>query len=204
MGIQDRKERDKLEMRKRIIDAAMHMFTKEGYEHASIRKIADKIEYSPATIYLYYKDKDELLYDVQAECFSKLVDIFKREANAPHPFTRLEQICRSYVQFGKNHAEMYDLMFIMKSPMNNVHEHENWQNADDAFAYLAKTIAECMEQGLIKYDNLYLGALSVWAMGHGLVSLNIRCRMKVMDMTEEQTDDAINAAIEGYLSTIKK
>jgi AcrR family transcriptional regulator len=76
MGILERKERDRVEMRERIIDVAIEMFVQEGYEKTSIRNIAEKIEYSPATIYLYYKDKDELLYDVQAQAFEKLDQIF--------------------------------------------------------------------------------------------------------------------------------
>ena len=54
-------------MKKLIIDAALRMFVEDGYEKTSIRNIADKIEYSPGTIYLYYKDKDELLYAVQKD-----------------------------------------------------------------------------------------------------------------------------------------
>jgi AcrR family transcriptional regulator len=53
MGISDRKEREKQEMKQLIIDAAMRMFVEDGYEKTSIRNIADKIEYSPGTIYLY-------------------------------------------------------------------------------------------------------------------------------------------------------
>ncbi len=204
MGISERKERDKQEMRKNIIDAAMHMFTHEGYENASIRKIADKIEYSPATIYLYYKDKDELLYDVQAECFTKLVNLFKTEANSPEPFTRLQQISASYIKFGLENPEMYDLMFIMKSPMNNVEAHESWQNANDAFGYLAVCIQQCIDAHLINFKETWLGAFSVWAMAHGLISLDIRCRIKVMDMNEGQVTDAIHAAIATYLNHIKK
>ena len=204
MGISERKEREKQVMRKNIIDAAMHMFTHEGYENASIRKIADKIEYSPATIYLYYKDKDELLYDVQAECFKKLVDAFKKEANSAEPLTRLHQISAAYIKFGLENPEMYDLMFIMKSPMNNLKDLEVWKNGDDAFGYLATCIHECIEQQLIKFDSVWLGAFSIWSMAHGLISLDIRCRIKVLNMDEAQIIEAINASIATYLNHIKK
>ena len=63
MGIAERKEREKMEMHDRILQAATVMFLEDGYEKTSIRNIADKIEYSPATIYLYFKDKDELHQD---------------------------------------------------------------------------------------------------------------------------------------------
>ena len=82
MGILESKERDRVEMRERIIDVAIEMFVKEGYEKTSIRNIAEKIEYSPATIYLYYKDKDELLYDVQAQAFEKLDQTFRDKVDA--------------------------------------------------------------------------------------------------------------------------
>jgi AcrR family transcriptional regulator len=50
MGISERKERERQEMRERIIEASMKMFIEEGYEKTSIRNIAEKIEYSPATL----------------------------------------------------------------------------------------------------------------------------------------------------------
>src|SRR5579863_6656711 len=128
MGIAERKERDKQEMRQKIIDAAMHMFLEDGYNKTSIRNIAEKIEYSPATIYLYYKDKDELLYDVQAQAFEKLDKTFRDTVDAADPLKRLEQIMKTYVLFGKNNPELYDLMFIIRAPMNVVGEKEDWQN----------------------------------------------------------------------------
>ena len=105
-------------MRQNIIEAAISMFAEEGYDKTSIRRIADKIEYSPATIYLYYKDKDELLYDVQKVVFDQLFATFKKEVTATHPFERLEQIAYSYVDFGRKYPELYDLMFIIRAPMN--------------------------------------------------------------------------------------
>src|SRR4051794_30766926 len=55
MGVHERRARQKESVREEILDAARTLFVKEGYEHASIRKIADKIEYSPGTIYLYFR-----------------------------------------------------------------------------------------------------------------------------------------------------
>jgi len=60
MGIAERKEKQKLEIRKLILDASMKLFIDEGYDNVTIRKIADLIEYSPTTVYLYFKDKDEI------------------------------------------------------------------------------------------------------------------------------------------------
>ena len=72
MGIIERKERDKQEMRLKILETAKQIFIEEGFEKASIRAIADRIEYSPATIYLYFKDKNELFFSVHETGFEKL------------------------------------------------------------------------------------------------------------------------------------
>jgi len=204
MGIAERKERDKLEMRRQIIEAAMEMFTEEGYEKTSIRNIAEKIEYSPATIYLYYKDKDELLYEVQRQAFERMYEIFLKEASAKDPLERLAQICKSYVHFGINNPDFYDLMFIIKAPMNVIEEKELWTNGSPCFNYLAECLNECIEKKLIKYDNLSIASLSVWAMGHGLISLYVRCRFKVMQMTDDQSGEAIDTSIEEFLRLITK
>ncbi len=61
MGVQERRARQKEGVREEILDAARTLFVKEGYEHVSIRKIAEKVEYAPGTIYLYFRDKAEIL-----------------------------------------------------------------------------------------------------------------------------------------------
>jgi AcrR family transcriptional regulator len=203
MGITERKERDREEMRQRIIEAAIQMFLQEGYEKTSIRNIAEKIEYSPATIYLYYKDKDELLYDVQGQAFEKLTQVFREKVIAKDPIKRLEQIMVNYVRFGKKNPELYDLMFIIRAPMNSMKEKDVWENGNDSFGFLVQCISECIEKKLIRYDDVMIAALSIWSMGHGLVSLDLRCRLKVMDMDEEAIEAIIEKSIQEYLKLIK-
>ncbi len=203
MGISDRKEREKQEMKKLIIDAALRMFVEDGYEKTSIRNIADKIEYSPGTIYLYYKDKDELLYAVQKVAFSKMLEAFQQEATSRSPWKRLEQIAYTYVNFGIRHPDLYDLMFIIRAPMNTAEKKGDWDNGDACFNYLTDTISECMEKGLLRYSDPRVAALSIWSMGHGLVSLQVRCRFKVMELSDDQVSDMINLSIKEFLRTIK-
>lgn len=203
MGIAERKEREKQEMREQIIAAALEMFREDGYEKASIRKIAQKIEYSPATIYLYYKDKDELLYSVQRECFSKLYAAFLEEANDPDPMKRLGQICFSYMKFGSEHPDLYELMFILQAPMNVIDEHEMWTNGEAVFGFLFSTLEHCIADGQVKYQDPKIMALSVWSMCHGLVSLDVRCRLRIMEMSEDQAQLAKQASVLQYLEMMK-
>jgi len=204
MGIADRKEREKLEMKRLIMDAAMRMFVEAGYEKTSIRNIAEKIEYSPATIYLYYKDKDELLYDVQAQGFAQLLELFQQKATAEDPFKKLGQMSKIYVDFGMEHPDIYDLMFIIRAPMNKVEEEgTKWVNGEACFQYLVATLEECIEKGLIRFRDKMIAALSIWSMLHGLVSLNVRCRIQVSELNEADIPAVIDFSIDSYLEMIK-
>jgi len=203
MGITERKERDKQEMRENIIRAAMHIFMTDGYESASIRKIADKIEYSPATIYLYYKDKDELLYDVQAECFKELVGLFN-ESVAEHPYERLLQICNAYMKFGLENPDKYELMFVLKAPMNKIEECEGWENSDMAFGCLVDAVKRCIEQDLIRFTDPMEAVMTIWSFGHGIISLNLSCRMKIMEMPDDMLKAYILGISDIFFKLIKK
>lgn len=203
MGITDRKEREKQEMRRHIIEVAMRMFVEEGYEKTSIRNIAEKIEYSPATIYLYYKDKDELLYEVQREAFGQLHTAFAENAVSRSPTKKLEQLLRAYVQFGLEKPDLYDLMFIIRAPMNAVEENDAWVNGEACFQFLLDTIEGCMAHKLLRFRDKMVAALSIWSTVHGLVSLNVRCRFKVMHLDQEGINKAIDIAIEEYLRMVK-
>ncbi|MBV7531450.1 TetR/AcrR family transcriptional regulator [Chitinophaga sp. sic0106] len=203
MGITERKEREKAEMRRRIVDAAIDMFVAEGYEKVSIRNIADKIEYSPATIYLYYKDKDELLYDVQAEAFQRLADHFRTHVVSEDPLERLHQLVMSYLDFAREYEELYDLMFIIKAPMNTVENEDKWDNGEDAFGQLRDTVGACVEKGLIRFTDHMIATLSVWAFAHGFISLNLRCRINIAELNEENIPIIMRQSVQHYLDTIK-
>ena len=146
MGIAERKEREKQEMRRKILDAAFEMFVEVGYERTSIRAIAEKIEYSPATIYLYYKDKDELLYEVQREAFDLLAKSFAPLAEIRHPFERLRALGLTYLDFAFSNPQYYDLMFILTAPMNVIKENMLWENGCNAYEFLLTTVADCIEE----------------------------------------------------------
>lgn len=188
-------------MRDLIRAAALKMFLDDGYAKTSIRRIADAIEYSPGTIYLYYKDKDELLYEVQALAFGKLLEAFKTKANDKDPLKRLIQMGKTYVKFGLENPELYDLMFIIRAP-TNVDEALHKDNGDHTYNYLIETLEECINKKLLRITDLQLGALQVWSMCHGLVSLNLRCRLKVMAMEEEEINAALSYAIENYIASV--
>ncbi len=178
MGIAERKEKQKTEIRKRILDASMQLFVQEGFENVSIRRIADIIEYSPTTIYLYFKDKDEIFFNLHEIGFLKMQEMNKDLATIQNPLIRLHKMGENYIRFGMENPEYYDLMFIQKEPMEKLTEMGcEWENGDAALTLLRNTIMECMEKGYIAKMDPILLSLSVWSTVHGLVSLATRKRL---------------------------
>jgi len=179
MGIAERKEKQKLEIRKQILEASMKLFVEEGFSNVSIRRIADIIEYSPTTIYLYFKDKDEIFYNLHEMGFLKLQEMNKNLDDIHNPLLRLHKMGENYIQFGIENAEFYDLMFIQPEPMDKLTEMGcEWQNGEAALTRLRDTVVECMEKGYIAKTDPIVLSLSIWSTVHGLVSLATRQRLE--------------------------
>src|SRR5438132_9259136 len=86
MGIKERQERDREAVRRSILDAARELFVIEGFQNVSIRKIAERIEYSPAAIYGYFPSKDDIFFALAEEGFRLLSEMLpERSAGVDLP-----------------------------------------------------------------------------------------------------------------------
>ncbi len=187
MGITERKIKQKEELRQQILEAALKVFTEEGLEHLSIRRIADIIEYSPTTIYLYFKDKNHLLFDLCEMGFHQMATLNNNLYAIENPLNRLHQMGVNYIKFGMEFPAYYDLMFNQPAPMERLANMENpeWNSGDAALAQLKEIIEDCTNQGLIKKGDTDAIAMAVWGMVHGLVSLRVCKRFeKLVDASE--------------------
>jgi AcrR family transcriptional regulator len=112
MGIVERRSRQKQALRERILDAARRIVMREGFAALSMRKIADAIEYSPATLYLHFASRDEIAHALCAEGYAQLLETFVPLAQIADPAERLRALGRAYVAFGVAHPETYRLIFM--------------------------------------------------------------------------------------------
>jgi len=186
MGITERKEREKLEMRDLIINTAVDLFVIKGFDKTSMRNIAEAIEYSPATIYLYFKDKNELLYAISEKAFFLFFQYFKTVLPIKDPMERLNALGRVYINFAISHPAYYDLMFIMRSPMESTHTVDDWPNGKKSHDILTSAVSECMEQGYFKHHDPHALSFMIWSTVHGIVTLYLRNRMKMYHNEERK------------------
>jgi|WetSurMetagenome_2_1015567.scaffolds.fasta_scaffold00162_33 AcrR family transcriptional regulator len=113
MGLIERKERQKDSLRRQILDAAREILLKEGAAKLSMRKIADCIEYSPTTIYLYFKNKNEILYCLCEEALERLYKIMDASgSDETTHILRLRASMRAFIDFGFNEPDRYKIIFM--------------------------------------------------------------------------------------------
>jgi len=112
--VKERQERERETVARAILDAARDLFVTHGYQEVSIRKIAEKIEYSPAAIYSYFPSKDDIFFALAQEGF----DLLFSYAEVPEiaadedPADRLHRQFWRYYEFSKHYPEYFALMFL--------------------------------------------------------------------------------------------
>lgn len=173
MGVQERRAREKQELRAEILDAARELFVAEGYENVSMRKIAEKIEYSPTTIYLYFEDKADLLDSVCEETLARLIEAMESQ-QAGEPLESLRKGMRAYIEFGVAHPNHYKVSFMQTKPMENPERcGRSHAMGTKAFDRMRLSVAECMREGLLREQDVEVTSQVLWAGIHGITSLLI-------------------------------
>jgi AcrR family transcriptional regulator len=203
MGVLDRKEREKVEMKRLILDAARRLFLEQGFEKTSIRNIAEEIEYSAGTIYLYFKDKNEILFALHVEAFSALMQAMQEGiSNVNEPFERLASLGKHYLKYAFENPELYDLMFVMTAPMETLEcREEIWCDGERAFDVLKLVVAECQKVGYFEGEDIETISVMVWSLVHGLATLHLRRR--TMIFPEEQRIKLLEDAYTKFTEILK-
>jgi len=178
MGVTERRAREKEELRQKILDAAGQLFVEEGLASVSIRRIADRIEYSPATIYLYFKDKTDLFSSLCWETFSGLkaqLDCLEKEQT--DPVIGLRTGLRSYIEFGIAHPNHYLLTFCTPIDSSAQEKTEDFQETNrvamETFDHLRRALDRCRQSGQLAFEDLETTSQVVWTFVHGTTSLLI-------------------------------
>jgi len=173
MGVAERRNREKIALRQEILDAARELFAKEGYESVSMRKIAEKIEYSPTTIYLYFQDKEALIHEICEQTFTRLSSQIEKEmAVGGDPVKMLKQGLHTYIQFGLENPDHYRVTFLMKFESRVKKDMEN-SAGGRTFGCLVDAVTRCVKAGKFRNADVMAVSQSIWSCIHGFVALQI-------------------------------
>jgi AcrR family transcriptional regulator len=176
LGVKERKARQKKYLRQEILAAASELFVEEGYENVSMRRIADKIEYSPTTIYLHFKDKAELLEQVCTDTFSRLHLVLNKITEQPgDPIDRLKRGMQAYIRFGLDNPHHYRATFMMPLPEEVGQKKLSRPDSPgmQAFDFMRRCVYDCIAAGKFREKDAELLSQALWAGIHGITSLLI-------------------------------
>jgi AcrR family transcriptional regulator len=179
MGIAERQTRDKEALRHKILQAAGELFVEQGYENVSLRKVAEKIEYAPSTIYLYFKDKAELLGSICLETFAGLNErLDEIETRKLPPLAGLEAGLRTYIRFGLEHPNHYLATFTFRPPSSCPKQLCHMEPVDQvgfqSFDYMRRSVRNAMDAGVIRKAELEVTCQSLWMLIHGVTTMCIQ------------------------------
>lgn len=156
MEAREKRAKHKEEFRREILDAARDLFVKEGYEKFSMRKLAEKTEYSPTMVSLYFKDKDDLLLALCEEAAERFfADLSNIRTTHSDPLESLRQALFYLIAFGSNNPAEYKVLFITSprvyGPFEEFLERESM--ARNAYIAFRKIVKNCMDSGkLLEID----------------------------------------------------
>jgi AcrR family transcriptional regulator len=151
MGIKERQERDREAVRRAILDAARELFVAEGFQHVSIRKIAERIEYSPAAIYGYFPSKDDIFFALAEEGLRLLGDPDAAHddpqlKDAP-PLERVRAVFRRLYDFSREQPQYFALIFVDRSVPRISREYERFAFAHERKQHIIETLQACVDAG---------------------------------------------------------
>jgi AcrR family transcriptional regulator len=179
MGITERKERQKAEMRDLILEAALRIIRDEGFAALTMRKIAEAIEYSPATIYLHFASRDDIALALVADGFAKLVAHMAPALHEEDLLARVEAIGRCYLDFAQREPETYRLIFMederFAAPIMLALKEADGNAGDTAFGFLLDTVQELIDRGIYRPLNAKAVAALLWSSLHGIAALKLSC-----------------------------
>jgi AcrR family transcriptional regulator len=147
MGIKERQERERETVRHAILTAARDLFVAEGYEHVSMRKIAERIEYSPAAIYGYFPSKADIFFALAEEGFRLLHEKASAAPTSDDPVETLRQRLWAFYRFSREHPEHFALMFVDRTVPRIRAHYQQFQFLVEMKRSCAALIARCVDAG---------------------------------------------------------
>lgn len=158
-----------------ILGAAERIFIAEGYEAATIRKIADEVGVSSTALYMHFRDKDHILLEICREAMDELTRLNAEIGERPmDAVERVKAMLRGYISFGFRHQNAYRLVFCAVASDRSPHRQgETLELGKRCFETFAEAVGEMAAAGRLRRGSPQAAAQALWAACHGLVALRL-------------------------------
>ena len=204
MGTKERQERDRSSMRLAILTAARELFITDGYRNVSMRKIAERIEYSPAAIYSYFPAKDDIFFALAEEGFRLLVGHAQETAHdVADPLERLRRGLWGFYEFSKAHPGYFELMFLDRSVPSLSQDFQRFEFFQETTARAEADIRACIDRGEFSKALDPAAALHVlWVGMLGASAIGLAQRLAPGEDPDALAHDVLESLLAGFTTNI--
>ncbi len=186
MGSKERILRQKEQTRANILKAARQIVKQEGWQGLSMRKIADKIEYTAPIIYEYFSSKEAILQELTCKGFQLLSkDLDEAKKKHTNPDEQLESMWMAYWDFAHKNKEMYQLMYGVQMTCCA----QSTPESDHPYDQIAGVISQIMKND--DEELVMQKYFTFFSVIHGLISINMLSEGLGDDMNKQILKDAI-------------
>jgi AcrR family transcriptional regulator len=194
----NRREQDMERTRQLILDAAREEFIASGYEATSVRQVARRAGFSHGTIYLHFRDKDDLLFQVSEDEFARLLSQLRALPRSQDPIQRLIGALRAFGTYGLDHPHQYQLMMGHRPHTFSETDSPRFgPMAEQVSSFLGDLMREASRRSFVMGATPKLDHLTLLATVHGIVDMFL---LKLVD--RETAERAIDHSILLILSAL--
>jgi AcrR family transcriptional regulator len=206
MGIKERQERDREAVARSILDAARELFVADGFQHVSIRKIAERIEYSPAAIYGYFPSKDDIFFALAEEGLRLLGDpasVHTDPRVKDTPLDRVRAVFWKLYEFSREQPQYFALIFVDRSVPRISREYERFAFARDRKQHIIAALQACIDAGeLPKELNTAVAMRALMVGVIGVAVLRLSDRLGPGEDPDLLATDVLNLTLAGLRSGV--
>ncbi len=194
MGSKDRIARQKDETRLNILESALAIVKRDGWNSLSMRKIADRIEYTAPVIYEYFENKEGILIELTRRGFINLAaEIRLAQSEHDKAEKQLEAMWKTYWNFAFKNRELYQLMYGVD--MNVCVFEKTLAEAEATDSLFFRVIEKLITVRNFNENLVCRKYYTFWSVIHGLISINLVHKGRDEAMNQRILKDAIRGVI---------
>jgi AcrR family transcriptional regulator len=189
-----------MSLREDIIEVSKDLLLKDGFNKISMRRVARRVNVTATSIYLHFKNKDDLLLALIEESIKNLnrslmdaIDISK------DPIHQLEALAEAYIWYALNNPQEYEIIYMVRPEEMPKYPKEKFQEVRQTYELLAGIIRDGKEKQLFEVDDPLISAYTLWAQIHGVVTVVLNKRLDTRIPREIFLNQAIDHIIQGFV-----
>ncbi len=189
-----------MSLREEILDVSKRILIKNGFSKISMRKIAKEADVTATSIYLHFKNKDDLLLALIEDSVEHLnAELMEALDPGKDVIRQLEDLARAYLHYALEHPQAYEIIYMVRPEEMPKYPREKFQQIRSSYEFLAGIIQKGVDQQVFAVDDPLISAYTLWAQMHGIASVILNKRLDTRIPVEKFIEQAIDHIIQGFI-----